>query len=83
MKYNFACVLAAYVGDTDEALNLLDRTLSSSGEMKVRNAEADPDFDGIREHPRFKKIIADAKKRLGMKEPAAEAEARAAKSAAS
>jgi adenylate cyclase len=81
MKYNFACVLAAYVGDTDEALNLLDRTLSNSGEMKVRNAEADPDFDGIREHPRFKKIIADAKKRLGMKEPAAEAVA--AKSAAS
>ena len=73
MKYNFACVLAAYVGDTDEALNLLERALSRSGEMKVRATEADPDFDGLRDHPRYRKIIADARKRLGMKEPPAAA----------
>ena len=61
MKFNFACVLAAYVEDKEEALRLLDLTLRGGGEMLVRIAEADPDFDCIRDDPRFKAIIADAK----------------------
>ena len=65
MKFNFACVLAAYVEDKEEALRLLDLTLRGGGEMLLRVAEADPDFDCVRDDPRFKAIIADAKKRLG------------------
>ncbi|HZC37689.1 MAG TPA: TIR domain-containing protein [Sphingomicrobium sp.] len=76
MKYNFACVLASYVGDRDEALNLLESALRGSGEAKVRAAEADPDFDCLRDDQRFQKIMRDAKKRLGLRdEPASTAAA--------
>jgi adenylate cyclase len=75
MKYNFACVLASYVGDRDEALNLLESALRGSGEAKVRAAEADPDFDCLRDDPRFRKIMRDAKKRLGLPDEAAPAPA--------
>jgi adenylate cyclase len=71
MKYNFACVLAAYVGDKDEALHLLDRALAAAGEMQLRVAEADPDFDGIRDDPRFQQLIAREKKRHGIDSVAA------------
>jgi len=70
MKYNFACVLAAYVGDREEALRLLARTLHSWGEMQLKWAEADPDLDCLRDDPRFQAMLTDAKTRLGM-EPAA------------
>jgi adenylate cyclase len=70
MKYNFACVLAAYVGDTEQALHLLERALFAASESRLRVTESDPDFDCLRDDPRFQKIIADAKKRLGMDEPA-------------
>ena len=72
MKYNFACILAAYVADSDEALRLLDATLSTSSEMVLRVAETDPDLDCLRDNPKFKKILARERKRHGMKEPAVE-----------
>lgn len=65
MKFNFACVLAAYVEDKDEALRLLDLTLRGGGEIMVKVAEADPDFDCLRDDPRFIKIIEEAKQRMG------------------
>jgi adenylate cyclase len=66
MKYNFACILATYVGDKDEALRLLDITLAVSGEMQLRVAETDPDLDCLREDPRFQRIIARERKRHGI-----------------
>jgi hypothetical protein len=33
--------------------------------------EADPDLDSLREEPRFKAMIAKARKRLGIEEPVA------------
>jgi hypothetical protein len=32
----------------------------------IRHLEADPDFNAIREDPRFKKMLAAAKERLGL-----------------
>ena len=57
MRYNFACVLAGYVGDKEEALRLLESVLVMSGEMHLKIAETDPDLDPLRDHPRFEKLM--------------------------
>jgi adenylate cyclase len=69
MRYNFACVLAAYVGDKDEALRLLDRTLAASGEMQLREVDSDSDFDCLRDDPRFRRIVERERKRHGVDRP--------------
>ncbi len=69
MKYNFACILAAYVGDRDEALRLLDGALALSGEAAFRGAESDPDFDCLRDDPTFQKLIERERKRHGLTKP--------------
>ena len=77
MRYNFACVLAAHLNDRDGALKLLERNLAEARGHQIRLAEADPDFDSIRDDPRFQKMLADAKKRLGVDDPPASAGASA------
>ena len=69
MRYNFACVLAAHLGDKDGALKLLQRNFAEARGHQIRLAETDPDFDGIRDDPRFQKMLAAAKKRLGIADP--------------
>lgn len=64
MRYNFACAYARDFGDGDAAIRMLDSSLSRL-KGTIGNAEFDPDFDSIRDDPRFKKIIAEAKARLG------------------
>ena len=64
MRYNFACVLAGYVGDKEEALHLLDGALAFSNVTQLKIAETDPDLDPLRDDPRFAKMIDDARKRL-------------------
>jgi adenylate cyclase len=71
MTYNFACVLSAHVGDYDQAIMLLDRSLSASGETILRMAETDPDFNAIRDDPRFKKMIERERKRFAKPSPPA------------
>ncbi|MEA3057458.1 MAG: adenylate cyclase, partial [Sphingomonadales bacterium] len=84
MRYNFACVLAAHLEDREAALSMLQSTLPLVGAYQIRVAETDPDLDSIRAEPRFQKMIADAKKRLGIKDRADRAPTAApAKSAAS
>ena len=63
MRYNFACVLAGYVGDKDEALHLLDGALAFSNVTQLKIAETDPDLDPLRDDPRFQKIISRERKR--------------------
>jgi hypothetical protein len=69
MHYNFACVLAAHLGNKEEALKLLKRVLDTSGELQTRIADTDPDFDTIRDDPRFQKMLDEAKARLGIEDP--------------
>jgi adenylate cyclase len=71
MRYNFACVLAACLRDTEEAIRMLQSTLPVAAEYPVRVAEIDTDLDSLRDDPRFQKLMADAKKRLGMADMAA------------
>jgi adenylate cyclase len=57
MRYNFACILASQLRDKEAALKLLDRTLAVGGEMQLRMAETDPDFESLREDERFRRIL--------------------------
>lgn len=65
MRYNFACALAAFVGDREGALRHLERSLATAGAFHLSLVEADPDLDCIRDHPGFREILAAARKRIG------------------
>jgi adenylate cyclase len=54
--YNFACTYAQ-LGDLDSALNLLERWLPRTGPDTRRWLSEDGDFDPVRKHPRFKKLM--------------------------
>ncbi len=67
MRYNFACILAAYLNDKESALKLLDRTFAETrGGSQIKAAETDPDLDPLRDDPRFQRMLERAKKRLGI-----------------
>jgi adenylate cyclase len=66
MTYNFACVLAAYVGDKAKALRLLERALSRGGTMMLKVAETDPDLDCLRDDAKFQQIMARELQRHGL-----------------
>jgi adenylate cyclase len=68
MRYNFACALAA-ANDTAGAIRMLGPVLQRSSRVVLKLAESDPDFDSLRDDPRFQKIVADARKRLGITDP--------------
>jgi adenylate cyclase len=53
--------------DLEGALDLLEQyfeKLESPG--NIHHAEIDPDMDPVRDDPRFQKMIAQAKERLGL-----------------
>jgi adenylate cyclase len=80
MKYNFACVLATYVGDKPEALRLLDRALSAGSVIVLKDAQSDPDFDCLHDDPLYQQVIERELKRHGLRtEPAAAAKAQSAR----
>ena len=65
MRYNFACVTTLYLNVTDAALDLLEYIFQRMSATFFRSASSDPDLDSLRDHPRFRKIAAEARKRLG------------------
>ena len=69
MRYNSACAILLRFDDPEEALNTLQpffETVTST--TWIWHAEADPDLEPIRTHPRFKEMLAAVKKRLGIEE---------------
>jgi adenylate cyclase len=67
MRYNAACCLLRQIGDAEDALKTLDPFFQKvTSTTWIWHAEADPDFEPIREDPRFREMIASAKKRLGI-----------------
>jgi adenylate cyclase len=68
MRYNFACVLAAALGDKDGAIKMLETTIPMAAPYQVQVADADTDLDSLRDDPRFRRMLSDAKKRLGIAE---------------
>jgi adenylate cyclase len=64
MRYNFACMLITVVGDTDAALDMLAPRLETSGADSLNWIRTDVDMDPVRDHPRFKAMLAAAEARI-------------------
>jgi adenylate cyclase len=73
MRYNFACSLSAHLGDIDGALDLLAAHLAEVTRSELDWTETDPDMNPLRDHPRFKAMMAEAEARLAAEEAAATA----------
>jgi len=67
MRYNFACDLAALLTDPDAALDMLGPVLERDPGNNVDAAKTDPDLDGLRDDPRFQKMLAVAQARVAAK----------------
>jgi len=66
-RYNLACALALRLKDADRAIEVLEPYFEQEvSPAQIKHLQVDPDMDPIREHPRFKSLLADAKQRLGM-----------------
>jgi adenylate cyclase len=78
MPYNFACMLATWVGDIEGALDMLEPMMPRQSRSLMLTMMADPDMDPLREHPRFKRMVADAMRRTGLTEDMIPKEARGA-----
>jgi adenylate cyclase len=66
MRYNFACLLAAELGDKDGALRILQRNFAKITQQVLEITENDPDLDSLRDDPRYINMVARAKSRLGI-----------------
>ncbi len=64
MRYNFACGLIAYLNDADAALAMLAPILAQDLGGYVNDVRTDPDFDAMRDDPRFQAMLAAAEARL-------------------
>jgi adenylate cyclase len=64
MRYNLACGLAAHFNDAEAALTVLGPVFENMAESDLRYARRDPDFDSLREHPRFIAMVEAAEARL-------------------
>jgi adenylate cyclase len=73
MRYHLAGMLATYLDDKPRALRLLERNLPTVSAFHINLAETEPDFDALREEPKFQALLDRARKRLGIDQPMAEA----------
>jgi adenylate cyclase len=64
LRYNFACTLVLELHEFEAAINLLEPAFEKLRIEAVNWAKTDPDLDLIRDHPRFKAMLAAAEARL-------------------
>jgi adenylate cyclase len=63
-RYNFACTSAAFLGNVEAAIDLLEPVLATDHATSfITFATKDPDLAEVREHPRFQEMLADAQRR--------------------
>lgn len=60
MRYNIACTFLVDLDRLDEALDMLEDFFARIGPESLQHCEVDPDMEKVRDHPRFKKMMADA-----------------------
>ena len=67
MRYNMACVLTIALHDDEAALDVIQHYFETvNTASQIKHTEADPDFNRIRETPRFQQMLAATKKRLAI-----------------
>jgi adenylate cyclase len=64
MRYNFACSLARELSQREAALDLLEQSFKEVSDASLHWVKVDPDMDPLRDHPRFKQMMAEAEARL-------------------
>jgi adenylate cyclase len=66
MLYNFGCAFTE-LGEPDVALDLLGPVFERDAAETINWAKVDPDLDSLRQHPRFKAMMAEADARFAAK----------------
>ena len=66
VRYNLACSMARDFGDLEGALTMLEPWFALASKNRIKHLEADPDFTELRGNPRFKRLVAETKLRLGL-----------------
>jgi len=64
LRYNFACSLIIDLHDFDAALDMLGPRFETMSIEVLNWVKTDPDLDPIRDHPRFKAMLAGVETRL-------------------
>ncbi|MGH8192286.1 MAG: TIR domain-containing protein, partial [Rhodanobacteraceae bacterium] len=64
MRYNFACMLSVRLRDKDAALDMLVPLFETISDAFLPYAKADPDFQFLRDDPRYAAMVATAEARL-------------------
>ena len=63
VPYNLACMMSRELKDADAAVELLEPLLPKLTASLLAELKVDPDFEPIREHPRFVALVAAAEAR--------------------
>lgn len=63
-RYNFACALSVQLKDADAALEMLGTVLATRPLGMLNHVKTDPDFDWLRDDPRFMAMIAGVEEHL-------------------
>ncbi len=70
LRYNLACVLIIDLHDINSALDLLAPLFQEVSLSLLNWSKSDPDLDSIRDHPRYKAMVAVAEARLAAEDAA-------------
>jgi adenylate cyclase len=64
LRYNLACSLITHLHDVEAALDMLRQRFEEMPIEVLNWVKTDPDLDPVRDHPRFKAMLAAAEARL-------------------
>ncbi len=70
MRYNLAMGLLTFFNEKDSAVDMLGSVLPKAGPSVVTLAASDPNLDSLRDDPRFRQLLDDAKQRCGIAQTA-------------